>query len=373
MRHVHSQQLERWAGVDEVEKISSAMHGWYGPHIPVSGVPGAVWATRDGDFVGHIKGGGFMSALEYQHDLAKHALARAWKRAGKVRHGVVGAGLSSLSDAISEATVGNKRREFIFYKTGSTGVVNATNDLWFAGGQPAVGASAGAAPGGTAFTSASTGAFGFTNPASGDTQHYVNGVSIPSIGTNALLLYDRIFGVTKTMNSTATEAVTGTPSRYQNTTPGNPDSAVGNFLFVVARTALPATAHNWTTCTYVDELNAASTLPSLTGNSSNIVNRLDHPTGQWFAPLATNDVGIKALTQMQCSAAVASGAIDFIIGHPLAWIIQPLANALTFSDGLNGAFNLGRIFDDAALAFLEVGKGATTATNYTGWFLTLAG
>jgi len=43
------------------------------------------------------------------------------------------------------------------------------------------------------------------------------------------------------------------------------------------------------------------------------------------------------------------------------------------TDGINSAFNLARIFDDAALAFLEVCKPATGATNYAGSFTTVAG
>ena len=112
--------------------------------------------------------------------------------------------------------------------------------------------------------------------------------------------------------STATEAVTGVPTRYQSTTPGAHDYAGNNFLMIECRTALPATAHNWTTCTYTDQDgNTGATLPSVTGNSSNIINRLDQPVGTWFCPLASGDSGIKNLTQMQCSASVASGAIDF--------------------------------------------------------------
>jgi len=175
------------------------------------------------------------------------------------------------------------------------------------------------------------------------------------------------------MSSTATEAVTGVPSRYQNTTGGAVDSAEGNFLFVECGAALGATAHNWTTCLYTDQGGTTGvTLPSLTGNSSCIVNRLDHPTGQWFAPLASGDTGIKALTQMQCSASV-TGTINFVIGHPIAFFPCPIANLIWVYDGINSAFNLTRIFDDACLAFLEITKPATGATTYTGTFDTVSG
>jgi hypothetical protein len=188
------------------------------------------------------------------------------------------------------------------------------------------------------------------------------------------MLYDRLFQVNKTMASTATEAVTGVPTRYQSTTPGAQDSAEGNFLFVeVGLTALAATAHNWTVCTYTDQGGSASTLPSLTGNSGAIVNRLDHPTQQWFAPLESGDRGIRTLTQMQCSASVATGEINFVIGHAIAITGHPLAALVSVLDGINSAFNLVRIFDDAALALLDFNKVNTTATTFNGIFRTVAG
>lgn len=343
------------------------MRDWYGPPIAVAGVPGNVFAHRGGDFRGRIDAGWASSAR-----CAAESLWRRLRRAARAS-AQLNAGFASLSDLIAEASAG-KRREFLFQKTGTTGVVNVTNSLWGLGNMPSAGANAAAAPSGEAPTDATTGAFVFTNPSGGDTQHFVSGFSLSSIAGNTLLLYDRIFAVNKTMASTATEAVTGVPSRYQSTTGGAADSAEGNFLFVeVGGTALPATAHNWTTCLYTDQSGGASTLPSLTGNSSAIVRRLDHPAGQWFAPLAAGDTGIQQLDQMQCSASVATGVINFVIGHPIAWMPCPIANIMCVADGVNTAFNLTRIFDDAALAFLEVCKPATTATTYNGTFTTVAG
>jgi hypothetical protein len=137
----------------------------------------------------------------------------------------------------------------------------------------------------------------------------------------------------------------------------------------VGGTALAATAHNWTVCTYVDQDgNAGATLPSLTGNSiSAIVDRLDHPASQWFAPLASGDTGIRNLTQMQCSAAVATGAINFVIGHPFGWMSFPVINSFMPFNFLFGADDIApRIFDNACIAFLEPLKPATNTTTYTG-------
>jgi len=346
------------------------MLNWYGPPIPVSNVPGRIYAVRGGDFVGSIKGGYFGNAVDFWVSRIRRVAQLAARR----QLSTLNAGFASLSDLISEATAGSKRREFQFQKNGSTGVVNVTNSLWGLGATPPAGNNASNAPGGDVPTDATLGAFLFSNPTGGDTQHFTSGFPLASVAGNTLLLYDRLFQVNKTMNSTATEAVTGVPTRYQSQTSSNPDYIGGNFLFVeVGGTALAATAHNWTVCTYTDQGGASSTLPSLTGNSGAIVRRLDHPAAQWFAPLENGDVGVKALTQMQCSALVATGVVNFVIGHPIAWMPCPIANLVCVADGINTAFNLSRVFDDAALALLEVCKSATTATSYTGSFTTVAG
>jgi hypothetical protein len=206
----------------------------------------------------------------------------------------------------------------------------------------------------------------FANPAAGTLR--LTGADVTcSVINNSLLLYDRIFGVAKTMNSTGTEAVTGVPTRYQSTTPTAEDYIGGNFGFVeVGLTALAATAHNWTVCTYLDQANAASTLPSLTGNSGAITHRLDHPVQQWFAPLASGDSGMKAWTQMQCSALVATGLINFVIGHPIGFMSFPVINSMMPFDWLTNRDQAPRIFADAYLAFLEITKPFTTTTTYTG-------
>jgi hypothetical protein len=371
---VHSGQLERWLGTEAVEHVSRTMKGWYGPPIALAGVPGAVYADGDGDFVGELRAGFEASA----RDRAFEVLVRMKRRMRRLSHALgrsttFSAGFAGYDDLINEATANGKRYEFPYLKSGPTGVTGATSTLWFLGSQPAAGAAAAAAPGGTVPTSATTGAFPYTNPTSGDTMHYVRGENIVSVLTQSLMLYDRIFSVTKTMASTATEAVTGVPTRYQSSTGTADDFIGGNFLFIECRTALPATAHNWTVCLYNDQDSASSTLPSVTGNASNIINRLDMPANTWFCPLAAGDSGVKALTQMQASASIASGALDFTIGHPIAIVPCPVANLACVNDGLLTAFNLERIFDNACLAFLELCKSAATATTHTGQFTAVAG
>jgi hypothetical protein len=312
--------------------------------------------------VGHVNGGFFTSALDYFED----KLRRMWKEMNRPQYGYCNVGFASVSDALSRASQGYSQR-MTFNKSGSPGVAGTTNSLWRNGNNPSSGASPASAPGGTVYTSATAGALAFTNPASG-TNHLVGADVGATVAGMSLLLYDLIFGVNKTMNSTTTEAVTGVPTRYQSTTTTAADYIGDNFCFIqVGGTALAATGHNWTVCTYTDQANAASTLPSVTGVSGAIVDRLDTAaTGAWFHPLEAGDTGIKALTQIQCSAAVATGVIWFMIGHPIGFMSFPLIYSMFPFNWLTNRDQAPRVFDNACLAFLEPAKVNTSGTAYTG-------
>lgn len=372
-RSIHSSRLERWLGVEKIEKLASDMRNgggpgvrWYWKPINLIDVPGSVWVTADGDFVGDFERGFFASALD---SLSEHTAA-LWKAAGKPIYQpepVFSAGFTSISDALSRASQGYSQCiNGQITKAGPTGVAAVSSSLWRVGPAPVAGSAGAAAPGGTAHVKGNTGSMIYNNPSSG-TLHLTGADMCTNNAQNTLLLYDRLFSVAKTMASTATEAVTGVPTRYQSTTATNQDYIGGNFLFIeVGGTALAATAHNWTTCTYQDQADAASTLPSVTGNSGAIVDRFDMPASNWFCPLASGDVGIKALTQMQCSASVATGAINFVIGHPIGFMSFPNSNSLLPFDWLTNRDQAPRIFDDACLALIECTKPTTTATTYTG-------
>lgn len=376
-RSVHSGRIERWLGADRIAQLSRHItegggpgNPWYGPPINLADCPGSVWIGRDGDFVGDFNRGFFDSAAD---SLARH-LRNLWKAAGKPiyfrehqRAPAFGVGFASISDALARASSGNGQLIGPIAKTGPTGVVGSASSLWRVGAQPVAGAAGSAAPGGRALTQATTGTPNFANPASG-TLHLTGADFSASIINNGVMLYDRIFDVAKTMASTATESVTGVPTRYQSSTATDPDYAGGNFLFIeVGGTALAATAHNWTTCTYRNQAGTdAQTLPSVTGISGAIVDRFDMPVNTWFCPLATGDSGIMDLAQMQCSASVATGAINFVIGHPIGIMMFPVINVLLPFDWLTNRQQAPRIFNDAALALFEFPKPATTATTYNG-------
>jgi hypothetical protein len=366
----HAQRLERWLGAPLVEQMSASMRGWYGAGLPVGNAPGRVYVMPGGEFRGPIRAGRFGSLLEYQRD----RLQSASRRFARSQLSTANAGFASWSDLINEATSNGKLQPTMFTKVLPAQAIAAAHSAWQSGPQPAAGAAGSAAPGGRACTSATIGALPFVNAGAGDTMHYVSAQGVFNSGNAALLLlYDRIFDVAKTMSSTATEAVTGVPSRYQSTTGSAADYAGNNFLFPEVQTTLGATAHNWTVCKYTSQAGTAGqSAPSMAGISAGAANRLDVPLGQWFMPLASGDTGVKALTQMQCDASV-TGAINFVIGHPIAMMPLP-ANLLSFAfDGIGTAFNPMRVFDDACLAFLNIVPSSVTAPTISGLINLCAG
>jgi hypothetical protein len=367
----HSQRLEKWLGVEAVDRLTFAMKDFYHP-IAVHGVPGKVYAMPGGDFCGEIRAGQEMSSVDRALDIVNRERRAAQvamrNRVNHPRFMKQHGAFASLSALIAAGT-GGKGQYPSFQKTGtSANAAGNSNDLWTNSGLPAAGAAGAAAPGGTAWTNASGGCIGFTNPSAANTAHFVTGEPSASVPSNTLLLYDRLFSVAKTMTSTATQAVTGTFSRYQSGTATNANYIGGNFLFPSnPTTVLAATAHNWTVCQYTNQAAAAGiSAPSIAGVSACVVHGIDLAAGSWFMSLAAGDVGVSALTQMQCSASVATGTIDFNVGHPIAFMPCPIAYLTCTKDGINTAFNLTSIFDNACLAFLEINKPATTATSYNG-------
>ena len=368
----HSGRLERWLGAEKIERLSNNfLHGggpnipWYGPPVNLCDVPGSVWIGGDGDFVGNFGRGFFASAADAMADHIRWL----WRDAGKpvyLREPRFGVGFTNIADFITRQRTGYQQSHRVV-RVGFTGVTQNATSLWQAGSVPIAGSAPAAAPGGTAPTSAENGALKINNPSAG-TLHLTGIDFSASVINNSLMIYDRLFHVRKTMNSTATEAVTGVPTRYQSAVATDADYAGGNILQIEMSTALSATAHNWTVCTYTDEAgNAGVTLPSVTGKAAGAMDGiLDMPLNTWFCPLATDDTGIKALTQMQCSALVATGQIYFSISHPIGVMMFPSADNILPFDWVTER-NLGpRVFNDACLSFFELPKPSSTATTYQG-------
>jgi hypothetical protein len=295
---------------------------------------------------------------------------------GELYPTIQGAGFSSLSDLISEATNG-KRQDYAFNKVGTTGAVGFTNSLWRVGSQPASAAAAAALAGGTHNDNTTAGGLQQTDPTAPDTLHLTTMLSSATVAGQLLLLYDRLWNglIALSSNATQTCTLTGYPNstgRYSGT--GATGSSRGNFAFVCNEggATLSAVAHTWTMVYTDDAGTTGQTATALAGISGAIVNRFDH--ANHYIPLLTGDIGISDIESIACSVnTVAAGAPTIVLAHPLAFCPQLAANVPFILDGINSAFNLVEILTDACLALAELQKSATTATTFTGQVTMVAG
>lgn len=366
VRATPSQRLERWLDAETLESISLRMRAWYGPPIPLACVPGRVYACGGGDFCGPIDGGYFGNLADYAVSRYRRIMRNWTLRSQFTLHG-----FSSLSDLISEATTGGKKRVLPFQKAGvAAPAVSASQAMWRLGPMPAAGANAAAAPGGTTFTRASTGALGQDDAGAGDTLHFVNAFAAMSAAQgSSLMLCDYLWAATFNYNALGSVAVTGVPTRYQTAT-----TAPGNFQGTNVTTALGATASN-VTLTYVDDAgNAAEAGSAQAVRVSSAVDTSPTTAPNWFYTLNAGDRGLRNITNFDLSAAMGAGNADRGIFHPIA-IIPGInaANQPNFMDGINSAFNLERIYDGACLMFWEWFKSATAANTYSGQVTVVSG
>lgn len=370
----NSQHIEKWLGADTVKRLSSYTREFYWP-IALSGVPGNVYAMPGGDFCGKILTSGESCAVDR---LGESIRAEKRRNSYRLAKSMKQLGAFASADAAYAAITGGKAQYIYWTKTGvASNAIGNANDLWSRAGSPGAGAAAAAVPGGTVPTNASTGALPFVNPASAGTAHFFIQESTASVVNMSLLLYDRIFAAALNPNTTANQAVSGTPTRHNSTTSSSLSYAGGNFAFPAnPTTVLAATAHNYVLggtanggCTYTDQDgNLAANFQQVAGVSACVVGGIDLAANApgWFMPLAAGDFGMTAITKMELSAAVATGTMDIVIGHPIAMMPHWVANLVCVRDGLRGAFNLQHIEDGACLSFIEMPKSATTATNYSG-------
>lgn len=361
----HSQRLERWLGPEIVEQMSTGMRGWYGPPIPLFGVPGNVYATGDGDFVGAIKGGFFGALADYGTEKFKR-ICRNWSR--EQMH-TAGMGFSSLSDLISEATTGGKAQTLTFKKDGvAVAAVGQSVDMWGSGGTlPAQGAAAANLAGGTNYTSANSSALKFIDPAGGDTLHLTT-MTVQCNTTGTMMLYDRLWAGNASLQSTSQTGINMSLTRYANST----SNAAGNFIAPVVNAYANATATNLT-------INYSNQAGSANANSAAVAFRVssaNHNIGlaatQWFIPLNAGDYGVSNMSAVYSSGAQ-NAYCSWVCYHPLALVPTPVANMPFILDGINSAFNLVQIWPAACMSFIDWNKTVTGAAAYAGLIQVVSG
>lgn len=329
-RLTHTQRAENWLGKECLQHVIDGSKGLYSA-VPVANVPGRVFAY-DGELYGTIQGG---------------------------------TGFSSLSNLIEEATTGGKRQDTLFSKAGTLAVTASWASLWNVGTLPSAGGTPAARPGGAVPDNTTTGGLKQYSPTGTDTQHLTTAFAQSSAAPNTLLLYDRIFHASAILHTVNTaQTVTGVPTRYTST------EAKGNSAFLEVTTQLSNTAHT-ITMTYVDQDgNTAEAAAAISAIQAAAVTRIPHTP--YYFPLNAGDTGIRNVTQMQMSVALAAGVSNLVVCHPLAFLPCPVANTMTVMDGINSAFNLVEVKAGACLAFVEI-KGVATATRYDGQVILVSG
>lgn len=274
---------------------------------------------------------------------------------------VAGGGFSSIEDLVAKERLTGYDSQY--YKSGLTGIANgAGNTLWYSSGSPAVGATPGAAPTGTNCTNATLGALPFRNPPAGEETYIAGAVSAASVANNTLLLYDRIWH--SDFSVTVDTAFTMTPARYATT--GSTGTSVGNFFTYECRSSLGAGYR--AALEYVDQDGNTAEFTGVNSGTALATGQLAtqaNASDIWY-PLAAGDTGISEVISLDVAAGGSSGSLTAILGHPLAFIPQPVASTLITLDGINSAFHMQRVYDNACMALFEIRKPSTSNTAYHG-------
>lgn len=185
------------------------------------------------------------------------------------------------------------------------------------------------------------------------------------------MLVDRLWDMTYNHASALSTAIDSAnrPDRYQTAA-----LAPGNFISGEITTALSATAHNLTV-TYVDDAgNTAEAAAAYAAPVSAVAGRSPTVAGQWFVPLNSGDLGARYLTNIaQSTITSVTGITSWWVAHPIAMIPLPAAYVPFVLDGINSAFNLQRIYDDACLAFYTPQIATTGSITYGGLIQMVSG
>jgi hypothetical protein len=185
------------------------------------------------------------------------------------------------------------------------------------------------------------------------------------------MLYDRFFQVNH-VTTNISQSVTGVPTRYQDST------ATGNFITVHVTTALAASTPTYTII-YTDQSGSTKTATAQTIVGSSSVGRFPFANtvgAGWHIPLNSGDTGVRKLINssgddsLTLSAAMASGAVDVVLGKPYVLIPSAIQN---MSILFNNISYLTYITPSSCLALMEISKSNTTTSSYNGTLTLVSG
>lgn len=215
------------------------------------------------------------------------------------------------------------------------------HSLWTATGQPGAGAAQGSVNGAVP-TSATAGAFTFTDPVSQNS--YLAKFAAASATTGTLILYDRLWHDSAlSATSTSSQAIT----QPALTRPDANGADVELWAEIYTATTAAATA----TATYTDQ-------DGNTGNSATASIIASSVAGQMFPfALASGDTGVRAVTAVILSGSMTAGAWGLTLLRRVAEIPIGLAGVGSTLDAI--ALGMPRIYDSASLAMMVMATGTT--------------
>ena len=200
---------------------------------------------------------------------------------------------------------------------------------------------------------------------SADTKHVLNVAAVTAVATGVpttLMLCDmQGYWPGVSMNSSASQALTGTPTlRYAN--------GAGCRLFLTARSTTGATAHNLS-YSYTNQAGTSGrTQPVTVGcTASAITPHIVHSGTAAnnygpFLPLANGDTGVQNVASVQLSAASGAGTAALVLTRPLLTLPITTVGVAGERDLVTQLPSLPRVLDGACLHWLLF-TGAATAAN----------
>jgi hypothetical protein len=266
----------------------------------------------------------------------------------------------SIINALTVSDYGQRR---VFTKAMPTNsVANTFSTLWDSDGIPVAGAYGGAAYTAVQCTSATTGAFSFTNPTS-PRNLFCLGASAWSVTANSygsIIVLDRLL-----QYDGINHATVGTTNMTNGVTLPRYTTGAGVMAFLEVTTVLNATAHT-VQLTYTDQSgNSGNTTTAITPTASSAVRRVPY-TGLYF-PLASGDTGIRSVQNVIiASGGAPTGTSSLILAKPLFEI--PLYDIAVKEryEAMTEELDLPELYDDHCLMFLIASNSAATTPKYVG-------
>lgn len=266
-----------------------------------------------------------------------------------------------IANALTVSNFGQRRT---FSKAIPTNTIaNTYSTLWDSTGIPAAGAYTGSAYTAVQVTSATTGAFSFTDPTSPRNLFLLGGDCFTPTASNTgtLIVLDRLLyypGIN--------HATTGTTACTNGVALPRYTTGAGVMAFLEVTTGLNATAHT-VQLTYTDSGGTGSNASTaITPIASSAARRV--PFAPLYFPLAAGDVGVRSVQEVIVTGGGATGTSALVLAKEICRIPISAVGVTAKVDLLKDELDLPELADGAALMFLYVSSAGATTPSFCGNF-----